>query len=149
VAPVARRREHERQRQQVRIESATCSCETAQPSQSLTSHSVFSIHPSNSNSISISSAYYSVASSSSSSFGTSMGTGTGGTELPLFQQCANSVYGRMIKGVGDLQGDVVKYRATQMLLFVSCVFCIARLFGVWRFSRFFLRLNEQCSASIR
>lgn len=46
--------------------------------------------------------------------------GSGGM-FPVFQQASNEAYGRMVKAIGDLQGDVVRYRAIQMLLLVACV----------------------------
>lgn len=55
------------------------------------------------------------ASSSSSGGGISSGS------FPVFQQSSNAEYGRMVKAIGDLQGDVVRYRAIQMLLLVACV----------------------------
>ena len=40
---------------------------------------------------------------------------------PLIQQACNAAYGKMVKGIGDLQGDVVRYRAMQILLLISYV----------------------------
>lgn len=40
---------------------------------------------------------------------------------PLMQQYCNPKYGRLIKAIGDLQSDVVRYRAVQMLLLVAYV----------------------------
>ena len=37
------------------------------------------------------------------------------------QQACNPAYNRMIKAIGDLQGDVVRYRAAQILLLIACV----------------------------
>lgn len=44
-----------------------------------------------------------------------------GARGPLMQQHCNAEYGRIIKAIGDLQGDVVRYRALQILLLVAYV----------------------------
>jgi hypothetical protein len=46
---------------------------------------------------------------------------------PLFQQWSNAGYMHMIKALTDLQGDVVRYRAIQILLICACVMVASRL----------------------
>ena len=54
------------------------------------------------------------------------GSGGGGGGGPLIQQTCNASYMRMIKSIGDLQGDVVRYRAIQILLICACAFlCVS------------------------
>lgn len=42
--------------------------------------------------------------------------------FPILEQVCNAAFVQTVKTVGDIQDDVVRYRAIQMLLFVSCVF---------------------------
>lgn len=56
--------------------------------------------------------------------GSGGGGGGGSGMFPIFQQCCNAEYAGMVKAIGDLQGDMVRYRATQMLLLVACVFVV-------------------------
>lgn len=44
-----------------------------------------------------------------------------GARGPLMQQHCNAEYGRMIKAIGDLHSDVVRYRSLQILLLVAYV----------------------------
>lgn len=44
--------------------------------------------------------------------------------LAPIQQASNPAYMRMIKAIGDLQGDVVRYRAAQILLLIAYVCCV-------------------------
>lgn len=59
----------------------------------------------------------------------SSGSAGGGGGGPLIQQTCNASYMRMIKSIGDLQSDVVRYRAIQILLLISCVrfVCVSHL----------------------
>ena len=53
--------------------------------------------------------------------------------LAPIQQASNPAYMRMIKAIGDLQGDVVRYRAAQILLLIAYVLCVL-LWWVYRVS---------------
>ena len=49
------------------------------------------------------------------------GAGLSSSGQPVFQQWSNPAYMRMVKALVDLQGDVLRYRAIQILLMVSYV----------------------------
>lgn len=51
----------------------------------------------------------------------STASASNGCDGSLIQQSCNGSYTRMIKNIGDLQDDVVRYRAIQILLLISCV----------------------------